>query len=91
MTTAERLLSSSRTGWRRLSVRRSRDGEHLLDGRRLLVVSPHPDDETFGCGAAIARAATTGAGVTVVVATDGRLNWPTCGPPNFATPAGTSA
>src|SRR5205085_706847 len=37
-----------------------------------LVLSPHPDDETFGCGAAIARATAAGTPVTLVVATDGR-------------------
>jgi LmbE family N-acetylglucosaminyl deacetylase len=37
----------------------------------LLVVAPHPDDETLGCGAIIARARTAGQKVRVVVVTDG--------------------
>ncbi|TFV65901.1 UNVERIFIED_ORG: PIG-L family deacetylase [Bacillus sp. AZ43] len=36
-----------------------------------LVTVAHPDDETFGCGSVIARAATLGAEVTVVCATRG--------------------
>lgn len=40
-------------------------------GRRVLVVAPHPDDETIGCGGTLALLAEQGAQVTVVVATDG--------------------
>lgn len=36
-----------------------------------LVIAPHPDDETLGCGATIARARTAGIPVHVVVVTDG--------------------
>ena len=39
--------------------------------RRVLVVAPHPDDETIGCGGTLALLAEQGAHVTVVVATDG--------------------
>jgi LmbE family N-acetylglucosaminyl deacetylase len=35
------------------------------------VIAPHPDDETFGCGALIARARAAGVDVSVVVASDG--------------------
>ncbi len=41
------------------------------EGRRLLVVVAHPDDETFGCGSVIADAAAAGAHVTVCCATRG--------------------
>jgi LmbE family N-acetylglucosaminyl deacetylase len=37
-----------------------------------MIIAPHPDDETLGCGALIARARAAGDAVTVVVATDGR-------------------
>lgn len=40
--------------------------------RSCLVVAPHPDDETLGCGARILSATGAGAKVVVVVATDGR-------------------
>lgn len=40
-------------------------------GGRGLVVAPHPDDETIGAGALIARAVAQGAEVHVVVVTDG--------------------
>jgi LmbE family N-acetylglucosaminyl deacetylase len=40
-------------------------------GRPWLVVAPHPDDETLGCGATIARARRAGIPVHVVVVTDG--------------------
>jgi LmbE family N-acetylglucosaminyl deacetylase len=40
-------------------------------GRRLLVVVAHPDDETFGCGSVIADAVVGGAEVTVCCATRG--------------------
>lgn len=38
----------------------------------VLVLAPHPDDETFGCGGAIIRHVAQGDEVEVIVATDGR-------------------
>jgi LmbE family N-acetylglucosaminyl deacetylase len=38
---------------------------------RLLVVAPHPDDETLGCGGTVARHAEAGDDVCVLVVTDG--------------------
>ncbi|MGQ0616006.1 MAG: PIG-L deacetylase family protein [Acidimicrobiia bacterium] len=38
---------------------------------RVLVVSPHPDDESLGCAGTMARLARAGAVMRVVVATDG--------------------
>jgi len=40
--------------------------------RSCLVLAPHPDDETLGCGATIIRKLATGALVRVVIVTDGR-------------------
>src|SRR4029077_11597995 len=40
-------------------------------GTRLLVVAPHPDDETLGAGGLMARVHETGGRVNVVYLTDG--------------------
>jgi N-acetylglucosamine malate deacetylase 1 len=49
--------------------------------RRVLVVAPHPDDETIGCGGTIARLAAAGAKVDVVVVTDGEATIGSAGAP----------
>jgi LmbE family N-acetylglucosaminyl deacetylase len=46
----------------------------LLAGRHLVVVAPHPDDESLGMGGLIAAAQESGAGVTVVFLTDGEAS-----------------
>ncbi len=43
-----------------------------MDRRGILIVAPHPDDETLGCGGTFARRAAEGCDVAVVVVTDGR-------------------
>lgn len=43
----------------------------MLRGRPALVVAPHPDDESLGCGGLIAEAARLGEAVYVAVVTDG--------------------
>ncbi len=40
-----------------------------VPSRRLLVVHAHPDDETIGTGATMARYAADGAGVTLLTCT----------------------
>lgn len=46
-------------------------------GTRLLVLAPHPDDESLAAGGAIQAALAAGGAVAVVVATDGDDNpWP---------------
>jgi LmbE family N-acetylglucosaminyl deacetylase len=40
---------------------------------RILVVAPHPDDETIGAGGYLMEAVQAGARVQIVVATDGRM------------------
>lgn len=49
--------------------------------RRVLVLAPHPDDETIGCGGTIALLAGRGAMVQVVVATDGESTIGAAQPP----------
>lgn len=54
----------------------------LQTSQRLVVVAPHPDDETLGCGLLIAEAVRLGVPLAVVVLTDGEgsragsLRWP---------------
>jgi LmbE family N-acetylglucosaminyl deacetylase len=48
--------------------------DSLLPGRAL-VISPHQDDETIGCGLLMAEKSRRGIPVAVVVATDGRAGW----------------
>jgi LmbE family N-acetylglucosaminyl deacetylase len=43
----------------------------LPTAREIVVVAPHPDDESIGCGGLIALAARSGARVTVLFVTDG--------------------
>jgi LmbE family N-acetylglucosaminyl deacetylase len=50
----------------------ARDVTSQMAGARLLVLAPHPDDETLACGGCIARAVAAGDEVHVVVVTDGR-------------------
>jgi len=45
----------------------------LTDGRRLMLVHAHPDDESIGTGATMAKYAAQGAGVTLVTCTLGEL------------------
>ncbi|WP_185965212.1 PIG-L deacetylase family protein [Glacieibacterium frigidum] len=58
---------------------RSIDVEAILRcaaGRRLVVIAPHPDDETLGCGRLIAHAMRRGTEVAVIVLTDGDASHP---------------
>ncbi len=51
--------------------------EELIDGRdHLVVVAPHPDDETLGCGALLRDLQRAGTGVSVVCVTDGSASHP---------------
>ena len=43
---------------------------------RALIVAPHPDDETLGCGGAIALLRSIGCNVRVLVISDGTLSHP---------------
>lgn len=48
----------------------------LRDVRRLVVVSPHPDDEVLGCGGLVFHARRAGIEVLVVSVTDGEACYP---------------
>lgn len=48
------------------------DSTATISARPTVVIAPHPDDETFGCGAAIARLRAAGRPVHLLVASDGR-------------------
>jgi LmbE family N-acetylglucosaminyl deacetylase len=53
-------------------VARGSDVTEASAGRSCLVVAPHPDDETLGCGVTIMRKLDAGTPVKVAIATDGR-------------------
>lgn len=55
-------------------IRPSEDHGARPEGPRVLVFSPHPDDEVIACGGTIARLTTEGARVEVVFATDGAMS-----------------
>jgi LmbE family N-acetylglucosaminyl deacetylase len=57
---------------RPLLLSRAEDMTSQTATRSCLVLAPHPDDETLGCGATISRKLASGSYVQVVIATDGR-------------------
>ena len=63
-----------------LARRWSHDATSDLTGGRLLVLAPHPDDETLGCGATVIRTVLRGGDVLVLAATDGRSAQPEADP-----------
>jgi LmbE family N-acetylglucosaminyl deacetylase len=50
----------------------ARDASQVVAAGKLLVVAPHPDDETIACGALLAASAARGLRPVVVCVTDGR-------------------
>lgn len=66
------MLGGARQQARSFIRRRARDRTRPVTATSALVVSPHPDDETLGCGAVVARKLAAGQSVTVLMVTDGR-------------------
>ena len=52
------------------------DLDAIVGAGGLVVLAPHPDDESLGCGALLRAAAMAGRRVAVVVVTDGRRSHP---------------
>ena len=52
------------------------DLDGIVGAGGLVVLAPHPDDESLGCGALLRAAASTGRRVAVVLVTDGRRSHP---------------
>lgn len=52
------------------------DIETIAPEGTVLIVIPHPDDETFGCGLAMAAAAMMGRNIAIVLLTDGEGSHP---------------
>ena len=52
------------------------DIETIAPKGTVLIVDPHPDDETFGCGLAMAAAAIKGRTIAIVLLTDGEGSHP---------------
>ena len=51
------------------------EGKKFWKSQKLLVISPHPDDEVFGCGATMAKAKALGAEVYLMIVSVGNLKF----------------
>lgn len=72
----ERRVRSLRTLIGDSSIFTQQAAEYEPGDGNVVVLSPHMDDETLGCGGTIARHAEAGAHVTVIFLTDGRHGGP---------------
>src|SRR5829696_1206258 len=71
-TAAHRAETPLAAAWRWTTRITARDETAAVAARGCLVIAPHPDDETLGCGATIARKRAAGTPVRVVIVADGR-------------------
>ena len=53
-----------------------RDFDALFGAAPLLILAPHPDDESLACGGTIAEACARGHDIRVVILTDGSMSHP---------------
>lgn len=58
------------------SLARAATVDEVSNGGDVLVLAPHPDDESLGCGGAIAALTDLGRGAQVIVVTDGGMSHP---------------
>ena len=65
-------------GW--VQVTLARNATQTLVRGTALVLSPHPDDETIGCGLLLAEMARRGHSTSVALATDGGGGWYSAAP-----------
>ncbi|HQT85553.1 MAG: hypothetical protein B7Z58_08620 [Acidiphilium sp. 37-64-53] len=68
-----RTVADVLAGFRSLPVA---DIHTVLDGGKALILAPHPDDESLGCGGFIASACIAGHAPIVVILTDGAASHP---------------
>ena len=66
-------MGEMRTVWEALPVV---DLQTLLAGRKPLILAPHPDDESLGCGGLLAQCAAAGVMAQVAILTDGSWSHP---------------
>jgi LmbE family N-acetylglucosaminyl deacetylase len=69
---ARAIEDTKRAAWRARVISDGVDVTSRSAAASCLVLAPHPDDETIGCGATIARKRAAGTPVRVVVVADGR-------------------
>ena len=65
-------------GWAQVAL--ARNATQTLVRGTALVLSPHPDDETIGCGLLLAEMARSGHSTCVALATDGGGGWYSAAP-----------
>jgi LmbE family N-acetylglucosaminyl deacetylase len=69
-------MSATNTAAELLSALPLRHPAHVIGDRHVLVIAPHPDDETLGCGGLLAWAAATRRSPRVLFLTDGEQSHP---------------
>ena len=71
-----KMSNSPQISFSDVSAVESWGAETVIDWGKTLVVAPHPDDESLGCGGAIVLLRKFGNEVTVLTVSDGALSHP---------------